>query len=572
MRSLLVFLLASTSAAAAFRAGVGRADITPAGPIWLSGYAARTHPSEGPPLHRLWAKALAIESAPGQRIVIVSTDVVGIPRSVSDDVAARVEKQYGIARAQLMLNASHTHTGPVVWSNLNNLTVFPPEERTKLEAYAHKFADDIVAAIGAAVRDLAPATIEYGTGSAEFAMNRRNREIKPIDHTVPVLEVVGADGKVRAILFAYACHNTTLTAEVYQLSGDYAGFAAAEIEAKHPGATALFVMLCGADQNPNPRGTVELGRKWGGELAAEVERVIGAKMVAVEGPVRTAYRLIPLRLAERTRADFEAELKDKLDAKVRRGRMMLEALDQGKTIDRIDYPIQAVRFGNSLTLVALGGEVVVDYALRLKKEYPNERLIVAGYSNDVMAYIPTRRVLHEGGYEADDSMIYYGQQGPFADDVEERVFAGIYRVLEEAGLKLDPVEGDPVVGKDVFAAQGCNVCHRVDGKGGDLGPDLSDMRARSVDYLKESVRNPDAVVVPGFAAVTVVTTAGVSARGVLVGEDGGVVRIREMSGKSRTFPRGEVKDVRRETTSLMPAYTMPGTDLDNIIAYLKLRR
>ena len=75
---------------------------------------------------------------------------------------------------------------------------------------------------------------------------------------MPVLKITGPDGKLRAVLFGYACHNTTLTAEVYQLSGDYAGFAAAELEAKHPGATALFLMLCGADQNPSPRGTVEL--------------------------------------------------------------------------------------------------------------------------------------------------------------------------------------------------------------------------------------------------------------------------------------------------------------------------
>ena len=84
---------------------------------------------------RLWAKALAIESAPGRRIVIVTTDVVGIPRAVTDEVAARVEKQYGLKRSQFFVNASHTHTGPVVWPNLNNLTVFPPDEQEKLIAY-----------------------------------------------------------------------------------------------------------------------------------------------------------------------------------------------------------------------------------------------------------------------------------------------------------------------------------------------------------------------------------------------------------------------------------------------------
>jgi putative heme-binding domain-containing protein len=579
MRTLLVFLVSTVVATGAtLKAGVGRADITPAGPIWLSGYAARTHPSDGA-LHKLWAKALAIESGPGERVVIVSTDVVGIPRAVADDVAARVERQYGIRRAQILLNASHTHTGPVVWSNLNNLTVFPPEEQAKLVVYARKFADDIVAAVGEAVRDLAPATVEYGSGTAGFAANRRVASANgykigvnpggPTDRTVPVLKITGVDGKVRAVLFGYACHNTTLTGEVYQLSGDYAGFAAAEIEAKHPGSTALFLMLCGADQNPNPRGTIELGRKWGGELASEVDRVISAKMTALEGPVRPAFRVVALQLATRARADFETELKAPLAAQARRGRMMLDALDTHATIDRIEYPVQAVRFGHGLTLVALGGEVVIDYALRIAKEYAGEPLIVAGYSNDVMAYIPSARVLREGGYEADDSMIYYGQQGPFADDVEERVIGGVHRVMEEVGRTVEVVEGDPVVGKDVFVAQSCNVCHKVDGAGGELGPDLSRMESRSAAYLRESVRNPDAVIVPGYPAVTVVTKAGASVRGLFLGEDDGSVRVREMSGGARTFRKDEVREVRRETTSLMPAFTMPSTDLDNIVAFLK---
>ena len=301
---MLVFSCAGLFGAS-MRAGVGRVDITPSGPIWLTGYAARTHPSEGA-IGRLWAKALAIESAPGQRIVIVTTDVVGVPGSVTREVAARVEQQFGVKRSLFFINASHTHTGPMIWSNLNNLTVLPAGEQQKLETYTRKFTNDLVMAIGAAIRDLSPAEVEYGTGAAGFAVNRRQATptgVKigvnpngPIDHTVPVLRITDGHGKLRAVLFGYACHNTTLTAEVYQLTGDYAGFAAAELEKAHPGATALFLQLCGADQNPNPRGTIELGQKYGAELAAEVDRVIAGSMTAVGGPIRTAFRTTELRL------------------------------------------------------------------------------------------------------------------------------------------------------------------------------------------------------------------------------------------------------------------------------------
>jgi neutral ceramidase len=301
MRTLIAVLLSVAGlSGASLKAGVGRVDITPAGPVWMSGYAARTHASEGQ-LTPLWAKALALESGPGQRIVIVTTDVVGIPRVVADEVAARVEKQHGLKRHQFLINASHTHTGPVVWQNIPNLTVFPPVEQEKLVAYQRTFTDALVTVIDAALHDLAPATVEYGEGSVGFAINRRQAmpagvkigidPTGPVDHTAPVLRISGADGKLRAVLFGYACHNTTLTAEIYQLSGDYAGFAAAALESRHPGATALFLMLCGADQNPNPRGTVDLARKYGDELAAEVDRVMSARMISVAGPIRTAFRL-----------------------------------------------------------------------------------------------------------------------------------------------------------------------------------------------------------------------------------------------------------------------------------------
>ena len=440
---LILPLCAAAVYGAEMKAGVAKLEITPATPLWMSGYAARTHPSEGV-LTPLWAKALALESSRGRRVVIVTVDVVGIPGSISDEVAARLRKQYGLERSQLVINCSHTHTGPMVWPNLKNLAAIPPEEQRKLEAWAAgPFTDDLVKVAGAALKDLAPATIAYGEGSAGFAMNRRlptptgfkNSPNKDglVDHRVPVLKVVDRAGKLRAILFAYACHNTTLGGDIYQFSGDYAGYAQAALEQSHPGATALFMILCGADQNPYPRGKVADAADHGKELAAAVDRVLSGSMSAVDGPIASDFRLVTLRLAPRTREDFEKELKSTVPGEVRRARTMLDALAAGRRIDTVEYPVEAVRFGHSLTLLALGGEVTVGYALRVQKEYPGEPVIAAGYSNDVMSYIPTAQILKEGGYEPVDSMAYYLQSGPYADDVEERVFAGIRQAMAKVG-------------------------------------------------------------------------------------------------------------------------------------------
>ena len=156
-------------------------------------------------------------------------------------------------------------------------------------------------------------------------------------------------------------------------------------------------------------------------------------MTPVNGPIRTSFHLTPLRLAPRSRGDFQQELKDPIPAVVRRAELMLKALDAGRPIDEVEYPVEAVRFGHSLTLLALGGEVTVDYALRVKREFHGEPVITAGYSNDVMSYIPSARVLHEGGYEAVDSMPYYGLAGPYASDVEDRIFAAIHKVMSKVG-------------------------------------------------------------------------------------------------------------------------------------------
>jgi neutral ceramidase len=440
---LALLLLAGTSVGAAdFQAGVARIKITPSSNFWMSGYAARSHPSDGI-IQDLWAKALALRDAEGRQAVLVTTDLIGLPRHLSDDVAARVKREFQVERDQLLLNSSHTHCGPAVGRNLSVMFDFNAADQRQVDDYSAALTEKLVAVVGAALKDLAPAEAAYGRGTVGFAMNRREPTLQgvrigvntngPVDHTVPVLKVTGADGKLRAVLFGYGCHNTTLGGDFYQINGDYAGQAQAELEQAHPGATALFLMLCGGDQNPNPRGTLTLAQQHGRALAAEVNRVLGASFRPVRPPVRTAWDLIQLDFAPHTRAQFEAEAKDPDKFRQRRARLMLAAYEQGAPVRQTPYPVQAIRFGQDLTLLGLGGEVVVDYALRARREYPQENLVVAGYCHDVMCYIPSRRVLGEGGYEPVVSMIYYGQPGPFAETVEEQVFQGVRRVMARVG-------------------------------------------------------------------------------------------------------------------------------------------
>ncbi len=443
-RLLLLALLCASLQGADFRAGVARIKITPAGPIWLSGYASREKPSEGV-LQDLYLRALAIEDAKGYRVVLVTADLIGIPRSLADEVCARAASEYELERPQILLNASHTHTGPVVWPNLSTMYSLPAGEEKKLRRYGRRVADSMVTVIGAALADLAPARIAYGQGSAGFAANRRVLGSEgtwtgfgvtpegPVDHSVPVLRVTSPEGAPRAVVFGYACHNTTLTGEHYRISGDYSGIAAAELEKS--GGAALFLALCGGDQNPNPRTRVSNAEAHGKSLAAEVERVMRERMKPVRPPLRAAFQLVDLPFQYHTREQFERELSHENPAYVRRAKEMLAAYARRSPIRSVPYPVHAIRLGRGPALLALGGEVVVDYSLRAKREYAGEDLIVAGYSNDVMCYIPSVRILREGGYEADRSMVYYGMPGPFEESVEETIFATIRQVMRRIGVE-----------------------------------------------------------------------------------------------------------------------------------------
>lgn len=429
--------------ASEYKAGVARVRITPETPIWMSGYASRNHPSEGV-AQDLWAKALAIEDKKGNRVVVVTTDLIGLPRTVADEIAARCVKQYGLDRAHLLLNSSHTHTGPVIGSMLVTMWDLPAEQTSAIQQYTRSLIEKVVQVVGSAVQDLSPAEIALGTGETGFGMNRREFTSKgvrlgvnpsgPVDHTVPVLRIAAPDGKIRAVLFGYACHNTTFNGDMYRISGDYAGYAQETIETLHPGATAMFLMLCGGDQNPQPRGTEALAQQHGHELAGAVENTLKEKLTKVSGPIQAAFLTTELPLGPYTREDFEALKNDRAPQRRRLAEATLKAFDERRAIHNVSYPAQAIRFGKIVTLVALGGEVVVPYDLELKREYRRERLIVAGYSNDVMCYIPTAQMLKEGGYEPVDSMVYYGFPAPFASEVEDRVLDAARTVLKRVGL------------------------------------------------------------------------------------------------------------------------------------------
>jgi hypothetical protein len=428
-----------------WKAGTASVVITPDQPVWMAGYAARTKPAEGK-AQELYAKGLALEDAAGTRLVIVTTDLIGIPRPMRDFVVQQAAAKYRLPPEAILLNSSHTHCGPVVRATRSALYDLSPEQMKLVEDYVGRLQVALVEVIGQALENLAPARVGYSHARAGFAMNRRLPTDKgyqnspypdgPVDHNVPVLRIDGTDGKLRGILFGYACHNTTLSFN--EFCGDYAGYAQQYLEAAHPGVTALFLMGCGGDQNPYPRNTLDLAQQHGRTLATAVDAALLPQPRPIRGPLRLALREVELEFAGvPTKEELLRQTESSDKRAKRRAELMLDELEKkGKIAGAYPYLVQAIQFGSDLTLVALAGEVVVDYALRLQRELPGAPVWVAGYSNDVFTYIPSERVLKEGGYEAGDAMRYTTFPGPWAPSVEGRIVDQVHALVRE--LRMPP--------------------------------------------------------------------------------------------------------------------------------------
>jgi hypothetical protein len=422
-----------------WKAGLARAVITPDKPVWLAGYGSK-RPPDGK-LHDIWIKALALEDAAGQRVVLITSDFQGVPKEMSDRVFEQLRKQHQLERSQVMFTFSHNHCGPRLGNDLIDYYPVEAEQERLVEEYTRQMESRLVAMVGEALKDLSPATLAVGAGQAGFAVNRRNnREADvpaliakgalkgPVDHTVPVLTVSKPGKGLVGILFGYACHPTTLSFTTW--CGDYPGFAQLALEKNHPGAQAMFVNTCGGDQNPLPRRRVELCEKYGRELAEGVEAALKTPLKPVGPGIRTAFRYVDLPY-ERvvTREDLETAAKGPEGVRKRWGVRMLRNLDAGASFESAyPYPIHAWRLGDVL-FIGTGAETVVDYALRFKAEYGRNTWVL-GYTDDMISYIPSRRVWAEGGYEGGPNLYEYGRPATrWTGDIEDRVAGAVRQAV-----------------------------------------------------------------------------------------------------------------------------------------------
>ena len=402
-----------------WQVGTATVPITPAAdePHRLIGFSARDGHMDGVE-DDIYARAVAFEDVTGRRLVFLSYELLFVFETQRAFLESECAERWGIEPEALVINPSHTHYGPDYDVHEEGLEEEYDRDDDLVAAYRDFVDRRLVDVIGAALEDLEPASLSYHQASLAIAMNRRRPTEDgigfdptpdgPVDHDLPVLAVETADGEVKTLLFGYACHPTVGMAFCNEVNGDWPGYAMSILEETYPEATAVFVIGCAGDQKAYPQGNRELVRQHARTAATAVERALVTNPRPVHGPLQLAAGSVDL--------DVENPTEDATGASM-------------EVTGHRPYPIQAVGFGTDLTLLSLSGEVVADFARRLKGRVAAP-LWVAGYANNT-GYLPTKRILAEGGYESWQSF----EDGQYAPSTAERILNKSVALAERVGAR-----------------------------------------------------------------------------------------------------------------------------------------
>lgn len=410
-------------------AGAAAREITPDRPQWLDGYGSRTHPSEGV-YQPIFARALALRLG-AARALLVCAEVLAFDRNRVPTLKERLAAATGTPPEAVVVAATHTHCAPRVCD-----LVMPGETDPD---YIAAFEAACLEAGARAAASLRPATASTSRAQDRLGVNRRLRTDRgvamrpnpngPRDADIDTLWLEEPEtGRTVASLTVAACHPTCRGG--YLVGGDYPGFLCGELE-RATGGTALFALGCAGDVRPHftsPDGGFRMA-----ELD-EVERA-GREMAATVLAERAARRALPAARLVVRRQVVEMPLAEPLpeselrriadtDPSPLRRRWASELMGAGRaTLPRsVPFEFQMLRLAPALEIFFLPGEVVAEYGRWVKsvRENGERRAIVAAYCNGAVGYVPTAKMLSEGGYEATGSHPFYRLPAPYAPDLEAR--------------------------------------------------------------------------------------------------------------------------------------------------------
>lgn len=441
------------------RFSYARETMTPEQPVFMHGYGHRSEKSVGM-LDELYVKVALLEA--NKRLLIVTLDALGADISFVCGVKDVLQERFGLQHEDVLINFSHTHysvylTGEDASRRLPGLFSIAQSgwaDRSDALDYTEDvklfrhIRDIIVRLVDDCSRNLFEGELQVGSIQSDFAVSRRRPdgnggvEWKPyyegeIDKELLVLKLIDAGGAVKGILYNYGCHPTGMT-DYMKFSNDFVGHASRMLEASFPGAFAMFLQGCGGELKPRmgadgdqfrPLSYEEItkaGQRLGQEIADLLRE---GEFRTVECEFRTAL-VEPLLYTEQTSAAFyEPMANSDATAPFYRSaaRRTIAAIEDGTIQDRLPHFIALWHLDAGTRLVAMEGEVSTEYSLLIKRLLQPCTTLTLGYTNGVCSYIPTRKMIAEGGYEATCNFFFH-LRGNFVPEIEDIIVGQIVRI------------------------------------------------------------------------------------------------------------------------------------------------
>jgi len=434
--------------------------ITPDKPIFMHGFGSRSHKSEGT-LDPLYMKAALMRA--NSPLLIVTIDALGSDRSFILGIKDALKERFGLKHEEVLINFSHTHhsfflTGVDKANRRGGYSISQTrwaEDESELdytedEALFYALRETLLRMVSWCYDNLKEGELSIGRASSDFAVSRRRPNSEggvdwapyyegEIDQDLFVLKLVNQAGAIEGVLYSYGCHTTAMGSDNYKFSNDFAGYTSSIIEGTYSGATALFLQGCAGELKPRINTSEnefinsddETIRKVGAILATEVCNLVShGEFRKINCHFRAQLR-DPLVYTERYPISYFRERADaphNSEFEVRSGLRSIHAIESGTIRDRIPYYISVWQLDEDTHLIAMEGEVSTEYSLLIKRLFSNGNMIVLGYSNGVFSYVPTRKMIREGGYEAECNY-FFNLHGDFVPEIEDIIIGQIAQAL-----------------------------------------------------------------------------------------------------------------------------------------------
>ena len=423
------------------KAGISEQDVTPPVGVYLAGYPSRNEPSEGVD-DPLMMRALALEDDAGGRVVLVTADLLKLPRDMTWRTKLWAEAELGLPSEALIMNLSHSHASPGLFIQ----RCYPqwPLDRE----YVREFEQAVRDGIRTALEDLRPATVRFGMHQAHFGVSRRMpHPDRPgrvrlgrydegyYDPELPVF-AIDREGETAAVLYSYACHATSKSSR--KISADWPGQVAMGLRRElGEGVVPMFAQGAGGSVMTRMRqagNEEEYGPYWA-QVAADIAAFVRSdEMADIELDLRAAERefVIPydmtkfpsreelLALADPRDTELPEEVRPANRSILRLwARDMLEWSRAGTLPEGFRMHVTRWWLADGLQLIGMSGEVTAQVGRMIKDLFPEERTVFLGYCSYTDAYIPTAAMLPEGGHEALESAYFHDRPAPFVPEIDE---------------------------------------------------------------------------------------------------------------------------------------------------------